>query len=133
MWTRIRRKKLKILIFHYAKSYFCKKKIASDLFFYFFVYAFMYLERSVLVNRFQNWKPNWKLSNIERVIDKKLPFLGQLCWYSLKPYICSCNLVVCEIWFSVLKSYHQDASFEIHKIVIKELIFFALAIFFTKA
>ena len=34
----------------------------------------MYLERSVLMSRFQNWKPNLKLSNIDRVIDKKLEF-----------------------------------------------------------
>jgi len=35
------------------------------------------------------------------------------------------------VWFSVLKSTHQDASFEMHKSVIKEIdFFFALAIFF---
>ena len=94
----------------------------------------MYLERSIL-SRFKNWKPNWKLSNIDRVIHKKLPFLGQLRWYSLKPYIYSCNSVNFKkflIWFSVLKSTHQDASFEIHKSVINFYFFFALAIFFYK-
>ena len=48
-----KKKKIKILIFECAKLDFCKKKIASakekkiD-------YAFMYVERSVLMSRFQN-------------------------------------------------------------------------------
>ena len=30
----------------------------------FLYYAFMYLERSVLMSRFQNWKPSWKVGTI---------------------------------------------------------------------
>ena len=37
---------------------FVKKKLLVIFFLNFFDYAFMYLERSVLMRRFQNWKPN---------------------------------------------------------------------------
>ena len=37
-----------------AKSYFCKKKFLVRFFLNFFDYAFMYLEGSVLMSRFQN-------------------------------------------------------------------------------
>ena len=83
-----KKKKSKFWFFNnYAKSYFCKNKIVSAKKLKIFDNAFMHLERSVMMSRFQNWKPNWKLSNIDRVIDKKFR------WYSLKLYICSCNSV----------------------------------------
>ena len=68
-------KNLKISIFNMQnrtlKKIACAKKNKKIL-------RLMYLERSVLMSRFQNCKPKWKLLNIDRVIDKKIQFFGQL-------------------------------------------------------
>ena len=122
-----KKKKSKFWFFNnYAKSYFCKNKIVSAKKLKIFDNAFMHLERSVMMSRFQNWKPNWKLSNIDRVIDKKFR------WYSLKLYICSCNSVDFLIWFSVLKSTHRAASCIIHKNVIYFFFFYTSNFFLQK-
>ena len=76
-------------------------------------------------------KQNWKLLNIDRVIDEKLPFFfGKL---RLKAYIFSCNSVNFQkfsILFSILKPADRAASFDKHIIF---FIFFTLTIFFYKS
>ena len=82
-----------------------------------------YLKRSGSMSRLLNCKPNWKLSNVDRVIAKKLQFYGQLRCYSLKSNICIAITRWISKCFQFLLSEKKKSS-SLNGWAIKEKIFF---------
>ena len=104
------KKKIQNFDFWMRKLDFCKKKIANAIKKWFTTPLCTYIKRSVLMSR------------ISAKLSKKWEFFV----YN------SVNIRKFSIWFLVLKSNYQDASFEKHEGVIKKKQKNSVAIFFTK-